>query len=145
MFAAPVDQGQAADGTTGSLEVGTTTYTIDQPLVIYMTSLTVAGDYNLAFTTGCHDNITWTQGAAQTVMSFTIKLAAPSSGDVCLIEITKQSASATVIDSVLLSATDPTAIFPDEMIIALGITVFVISIIVSIVSGIKVSKTVKNR
>ena len=136
----PTQTSLGADGTTGNMECGTSTYTIGQPMTFYLTQLTVAGDYKLDFPAGVATDISWSQGVAQTTMTFVVTLEAPSTGNTALIELEKQSAG-TVIDSVLLSVTDSTTIFPDELIIGLGITVMVISIIVGIAVGMRIKRS----
>jgi hypothetical protein len=133
------DHALGADGTTGNLEVGTTTYVIGQPIVFYCSDLTAEGDYKLDFPAGVATDISWTQGIGQTVMSFTVELSAPTTGDTATIELEKQSAG-TVIDSVMLSATDYDEVFPDELVIGIAITILVISILVGIAVSMRYRK-----
>jgi hypothetical protein len=135
----PVSQGKAADGSAGSMEVGSSTYVIGQPVVIYLSDMTPNADFTLDFTAGCADQINFTLGLTQTDASFTIELSAPTSGSTCTISLEAQS-TGTALASVVLSATDYDDVFPDELVIGIAITILVISILVGIAVSMRYRK-----
>ena len=138
LFAGP-QTANAADGSAGEIEVGTTSYVVGQSLTVYLKDMTVSGDYSLSFTTGCHDQINFTLGADQDAITFVVVLDAPTSGSTCTITLEAQS-TGTDIDTVTLVANDPEDLFPTDMIIDIAIIVLVISIIVGIAVAFRYKK-----
>jgi len=64
-------------------------------------SPSASSDYDLRFTPGCHDNITFTTASSETERVFHVKLEEPTSGETCRIELGNTTAGdAGVIDSI---------------------------------------------
>ena len=128
-----------ADGTAGKLEVGVTNVLDDTPITIKMYDLTVAADFKINWT-GEATGHSFTTGASQDKHYITVNIEKPSaSHDVTLYLIAQAAGNdANALDSLTLYISD-TSIFPDDIIIDIGITIAVVFVIVGVVVLLKKS------
>ncbi|MFX0205919.1 MAG: hypothetical protein ACFFDT_08020 [Candidatus Hodarchaeota archaeon] len=104
LFLIPVSKGNAAAGTTGAISVSSTTVLINTVVSVGLESLTASSNYDLRFTPGCHDNITFTTASTETERIFHVKLDEPTSGETCTIELGNTTGGAAgVLDSIDVS------------------------------------------
>ena len=125
---------QGADGAAGSIEVGVTSILEKTPVTVHMYDLTGGADY-LVNWTGDNTGHSFTTGANQDEHFITITIDKPSASNDVTVYLRAQSAG-TTIDSVTLYVSD-TTIFPDDILIDIGITVAVIFVIVAAVMTLK--------
>ncbi len=125
-----------ADGTVGKLEVGVTNVLDDTPITIKMYDLTVAADFKLNWT-GEDTGHSFTTGASQTKHYVTVNIEKPSATHDVTVSLWPQSTGA-ALDSLTLYISD-TSIFPDDIIIDIGITIAVVFVIVGVVVLLKKS------
>lgn len=126
-----------ADGTAGSLEIGVTNILDSTPITIRMYDLTVAADFKVNWT-GDATGHSFTTGASQTEHFITVNIDKPSSSHDVTVYLIAQAAgnNANALDSLTLYVSD-TSIFPDDIIIDIGITLAIVFIIVAVVASIK--------
>ena len=126
-----------ADGAIGSLEVGVTSILEKTPVTIHMFDLTPGADYKVNWT-GDATGHTFTTGSQQDEHFITINIDKPAaSHDVTVYLIGAAAGNdSNAIDSLTLYVSD-TSLFPDDIIIDIGITVAVIFVIVAAVLTLK--------
>jgi len=134
LFLAPSLAAQGADGAAGSIEVGVTNILEKTPVTIHMYDLTGGADY-LVNWTGENTGHSFTTGANQDEHFITVTIDKPSADHDVTVYLRGQSAGA-VVDSITLYVSD-TSLFPDDIIIDIGITVAVIFVIVAAVMTLK--------
>ena len=127
-------QSAMADGTAGSLEIGVTNVLDSTPITIRMYALTVAADFKINWT-GDDTGHSFTTGSIQDEHFITVNIAKPSGTHDVTVSLWPQSTGA-ALDSLTLYVSD-TSIFPDDIIIDLGIVIAVVFIIVAVVTAIK--------
>jgi len=125
-----------ADGTSGSLEIGVTNILDDTPITIKMYDLTIAADFKINWT-GEDTGHSFTTGASQTKHYITVNIEKPSATHDVTVYLWPQSTGA-ALDSLTLYVSD-TSIFPDDIIIDIGITIAVVFVIVGVVVLLKKS------
>ena len=133
-FAMPTASVMGADGAAGSIEVGVTNILEKTPVTIHMYDLTGSADY-LVNWTGDNTGHSFTTGANQDEHFITVTIDKPAADHDVTVYLRGQSAGA-VVDSITLYVGD-TSLFPDDIIIDIGITVAVIFVIVAAVMTLK--------
>ena len=125
------------DGALGALEVGVTSILEKTPVTIHMFDLTPGADYKVNWT-GDATGHTFTTGSQQDEHFITINIDKPAaSHDVTVYLIGAAAGNdSNAIDSLTLYVSD-TSLFPDDIIIDIGITVAVIFVIVAAVLTLK--------
>ncbi len=126
-----------ADGTAGSLEIGVTSILDGTPITIRMYDLTVSADFKVNWT-GDTTGHSFTTSANQDEHFITVNIDKPSSDhDVTVYLLAQSAGNATnSLDSLTLYVSD-TTIFPDDIIIDIGIVIAVVFIIVAVVATLK--------
>jgi len=126
-----------ADGTAGTLEIGVTNILDSTPITIRMYALTVAADFKLNWT-GEDTGHSFTTGATQDEHFVTVNIDKPAASHDVTVYLIAQAAgnNTNSLDSMTLYVSD-TTIFPDDIIIDIGIVIAVVFIIVAVVTAIK--------
>ena len=122
------------DGTAGTLEIGVTNILGGTPIVIRMHTLTSSADFKLNWT-GSDTGHSFTTGSTQDEHFVTVNIAKPSGSNDVTVYLWPQSTGA-ALDSLTLYVSD-TSIFPDDIIIDIGITIAVVFVIVGAVMMLK--------
>lgn len=127
----------SADGTAGTLEIGVTNILDSTPITIRMYDLTVAADFKVNWT-GDATGHSFTTGSVQTEHYITVNIDKPSGSHDVTVYLIAQAAGndSNSLDSLTLYVSD-TSIFPDDIIIDIGIVIAVVFIIVAVVTTIK--------
>lgn len=127
----------SADGTAGTLEIGITNILDSTPITIRMYDMTVAADFKVNWT-GDATGHSFTTGAAQTEHFITVNIDKPSGSHDVTVYLIAQAAgnNSNALDSLTLYVSD-TSIFPDDIIIDIGIVIAVVFIIVAVVATLK--------
>jgi len=133
-MAMPAAQIQGADGTAGNIEVGVTNILEKTPVTIHMYDLSSGADFKVNWT-GNDDGHSFTTGANQDEHFITVTIDKPSANHDVTVYLWPQS-TGTALDSITLYVSD-TSLFPDDIIIDIGITVAVIFVIVAAVMTLK--------
>lgn len=130
----------SADGAIGSIEVGVTNILEKTPVTIHMFDLTGGADYKVNWT-GDATGHTFTTASAQDEHFITVNINKPTaSHDVTVYLMGAAAGNATnFIDAITLYVSD-TTLFPDDIIIDIGVTVAVIFVIVAAVMVLKRQK-----
>lgn len=123
-----------ADGTTGSLEIGVTNILDSTPITIRMYELTYSADFKLNWT-GDDTGHSFTTGASQDEHFVTVNIAKPAASNDVTVKLCGGTGVA-LLDSMTLYVSD-TSIFPDDIIIDIGIVLAVVFIIVAVVASLK--------
>lgn len=134
LMAGNTPQAQGADGSTGTLEIGVTNILDSTPITIRMYDLTSSADFQLNWT-GENTGHSFTTGSQQTEHYVTVNIDKPSATHDVTIYLRAQSAG-TVLDSLTVYVSD-TSIFPDDILIDIGVTVAVVFVIVAAVMILK--------
>ena len=130
-------QSAMADGSAGTLEIGVTNILDSTPITIRMFDLTNSADFKINWT-GDATGHSFTTGSTQSEHYITVNIDKPAdSHDVSVYLLAQSAGNATnSLDSLTLYISD-TSIFPDDIIIDLGIVIAVVFIIVAVVTVIK--------
>ena len=130
-------QSAMADGSAGSLEIGVTNILDSTPITIRMYALTVSADFKVNWT-GDDTGHSFTTGSTQDEHFITVNIDKPSGSHDVTVYLLAQSAgnNTNSLDSLTLYVSD-TSIFPDDIIIDIGIVIAVVFIIVAVVTAIK--------
>ena len=133
--AAPV--AVSADGTAGTLEIGITNILDSTPITIRMYDLTVSADFKVNWT-GDDTGHSFTTGSTQDEHFITVNIDKPSGSHDVTVYLIPQAAGndSNNLDSLTLYVSD-TSIFPDDIIIDIGIVIAVVFIIVAVVGTLK--------
>lgn len=123
-----------ADGAAGSIEIGVTNILEKTPVTIHMYDLTGGADY-LVNWTGDNTGHSFTTGTNQDEHFITVTIEKPAADHDVTIYLRGQAAGA-VVDSITIYVGD-TSIFPDDILIDIGITVAVVFVIVGAVLVLK--------
>lgn len=123
-----------ADGAAGSIEIGVTNILEKTPVTIHMYDLTGGADYQVNWT-GDNTGHSFTTGASQDEHFITVTIDKPAASHDVTIYLRGQAAGA-VVDSLSIYVGD-TSIFPDDILIDIGITVAVVFVIVGAVMALK--------
>ena len=128
---------QAADGTAGTLEIGVTNILGSTPVTIRMYGLTSAADFKINWT-GDNTGHSFTTGASQTEHFITVNIDKPSgSHDVTVYLLAQSTGNNTnSLDALTLYVSD-SSIFPDDIILDIGIVLAIVFIMVAVVTTIK--------
>ena len=143
MYAGQPMTANAADGTNGSLYSSNSQYYQYGSITLTAEDLDVSSDYAFNFTSGIWDGddsnnqYTFSTSDTQTKFVLTIEnLAKPSSGNIFLIELVKQSAG-TLIDSVQLTCRTVSGGLPTSLIMEIAIPVLIFVLVLSVIRKIK--------
>lgn len=130
---APFLQGvMGADGSEGSISVDVTEVVAGTNIYVELDSLDESSDYSLVVSSD--DTYTnFTTGSDQTSMIVGLNIPAPDSGHTVTVSLYPQSNHTTAIDSVTLFVRDTDFYIPMDMLIELGIAIFIVLVIAYLV------------
>ncbi|MHA2248598.1 MAG: hypothetical protein ACXADY_26870 [Candidatus Hodarchaeales archaeon] len=129
-----IQTASAADGANGTLEVSANQVFKDTTVTIHMEGLDASSDYTVDFTTGCSSQINFTTSAAEDSKDFTVKLSAPSSGEICSITLEAQS-TGTAIDQVDVRIRDGEDLVPSDFILSVMAPLLILIIVAALVGN----------
>ena len=133
MFTSPVSQTLGAAGTTGSIEIGTTSAFDGAIVAVRCYGLEVSADYTVNHT-GDDTGFSFTTGASQVEFTVYLTIDKPAASETVYINLF--GSAATFLDTVTLQVKDDSLI-PDSFLITLGITLLVLFLIVGIVTRMR--------
>ena len=129
-----VGNSQGAAGTTGALEVGTTSAFDGAIVAVRCYQLEVSSTYKIN-STGDATGFSFTTGASQTEFTVYLTIDKPAGSETVYIWLYGDVATA-ALDTYTLQVKDD-SIIPDEFLISLGITLLVLFLIVGIVKRMR--------
>lgn len=124
----------AADGTTGKLEIGSTSAFDGAIVAVNCYDLETSADYKIN-ATGDATGFSFTTGSSQTSYVVYLTVQKPSGSETVYVWLYGDT-NATALDTYTLQVKDE-SIIPDEFLIALGITLLVLFLIIGIVKRMR--------
>lgn len=136
---APISAANAADGTTGTIDLDQTSVTDGTTIYVHFEGLTASADY-LVNWTGDNTGFSWTCGASQDDIYIPIKFEKPAGSNAFLIYLRYQSAG-TMIDTVTVHVNEADTILDTTAFLAIVIPLLIFAIIVTIYKSVGKAKT----
>lgn len=140
MVANPVQQAEAAAGTTGAISTKSSTVALNVAVAFELTSLTAGADYGIIIDTNDNEKyFNWTASSDETsrIMLITFDSGDVSSNLITVSLTNGSTAKATDLDSITLTVTETTDIISTAFLIGLFGVLFVLGVLVIIMKAVR--------